>query len=98
MKHKERKRLTPRCSRTCVQFSSVAGVLLLSVATFGCGPDFPNTLLNRGVGAVLRAPEARFLSEIARMGLVAPVHQAKPTKDAPRQSLEAELSDLNMAL
>jgi len=32
------------------------------------------------------------------MKLVAPVYTAKPTNDAPRQSLEAELSDLNTAL
>lgn len=98
MEHEKWMRWTRRCRRGRLLFASVIGILLLSVATFGCGPDFPNTLLDRGVNAVLCAPAVRFQNEIERMKLVAPVHKANPTTNATRQSLDAELSDLNMAL
>ncbi len=88
-----------RCHRIRrVLLSALAGVLFESSATFGCGPFFPNTLLDRGDRAVLYAPQARFGKEIERMKLVAPSHLAKPATNAPLQSAEADLSDLNTAL
>ena len=43
--------------------SALAGLFFVSTASFGCGPDFPNTLLDRGDQAVLSAPEVVFQSE-----------------------------------
>src|SRR5260221_6703398 len=78
--------------------SVLAGLFFVSTASFGCGPDFPNTLLDRGEQALLNAPEVRFQTEIERMKLVAPTHRAKPAADPVRQSIEADLADLRQAL
>ena len=65
-----------------------------SASLFACGPDFPNTLLDGGDGAVLTAPVADFYRELQRMKLPLPAFQALPATDGPGvQSIEADLAD-----
>jgi len=85
-------------SRRRVLSSALAGLFFVSTASFGCGPDFPNTLLDRGEQPLLNAPEVRFQAEIERMKLVAPTHRAKPAADPVWQSIEADMADLRLAL
>jgi tetratricopeptide (TPR) repeat protein len=68
-------------------------------ALIACGPDFPNTLLDGGDGAVLRAPVANFCRELHRMTLATPALEALPaTNGFAVQNIEADLADLNIAL
>src|SRR2546423_544665 len=80
---------------------AISGLVIMLFAPgagLGCGPFFPNTLLDKGDRVVLYAPEARFQSEIERIKLVAPVYHAQPASDAALQSMEADLGDLRAAL
>ena len=83
-------------ARMCAWFA--AAWLLWSTPGFACGPFFPNTLLDGGDAALLRAPTIRFDDEIERMKLVPTTWLAKPSTNPPLDSLEAELSDLRAAL
>jgi hypothetical protein len=83
---------------TLLLFGLLIDFLPPSNVAFGCGPFFPNTLLNQGDQAVLTAPEVNFQNEIKRMRLIGPVFQAKPAKDPASQSLQADLDDLYSAL
>jgi hypothetical protein len=76
-----------------------AAASLLTVAALACGPDFPNTLLDRGDDALLSAPTANFQLELARMKLAAPACRvANLTNSYTAQTFEAELRDLRAAL
>jgi hypothetical protein len=71
---------------------------------FGCGPDFPNSLLDGGDNALLVAPVADFVGELRRMSLVETRFQAFPILGgvgAPsysEQTAGAEITDLAAAL
>ena len=80
--------------------SILLGILFSqSVYTFGCGPDFPNQLLDRGDDAVLAAPTASFDRELQRMQLKPGSFVAVPaTNDYANQTIEADLADLRSAL
>ena len=82
------------------RFWTVTLAAWLGVAALvACGPDFPNTLLDGGDGAVLTAPVAYFCRELQRMTLAAPVFEALPaTNGFAVQNIEADLADLNIAL
>ena len=68
-------------------------------ALVACGPDFPNTLLEGGDGALLMAPVADFSRELQRMKFAAPAFEALPaTNGFGTQNIEADLADLNIAL
>ncbi|MDB6031606.1 MAG: hypothetical protein JWM16_1944 [Verrucomicrobiales bacterium] len=69
-----------------------------SDVALGCGPFFPNTLLNVGDRAMLTAPEVSFQAEIERMKLIGPVFSARPATNLALQSLQADLDDLTAAL
>lgn len=73
-------------------------VFVSAIKIFPCGPFFPNTLLDLGDAAIMSVPEARFQKELARMKLVATPHRAVLSTNYPRQTLDAELSDLDAAL
>jgi hypothetical protein len=89
----------------CKNFS--AGIFLataflwLAANAFGCGPFFPNNLLDAGDAAVLQAPVADFQRELARMKLVTTPLRALPLADGQKfyeQATAAELTDLAAAL
>ncbi len=66
---------------------------------FACGPYLPNMLLNYGDKAVLTAPEATFIHEIARMKLEKPRFEARFAEGGrSAQARDAELGDLRAAL
>jgi len=101
MKAQERTAGTgPHLCRFCKRglLGAAAGVLLASIASFACGPFFPNTLLDQGDSALFTVPEARFQAEIERMKLVASVHKAQRSEDPSRDSVEVDLRDLAAAL
>jgi hypothetical protein len=67
----------------------------------GCGPDFPNHLLDGGDAAVLVAPVSDFYAELTRMALVQSKFEAVPVQIASTfadQSADAETADLLAAL
>ena len=71
-----------------------------AVKSFGCGPDFPNNLLDAGDNAVLQPPVADFKLEVERMKLV-PASVAVPLRGGEsygEQSEKVELADLASAL
>lgn len=73
----------------------------LAINTFGCGPFFPNNLLDDGDHAVLQAPIADFQSELALMKIKPAGPRAVSLADGqtyPGQSSAAEMSDLAAAL
>ena len=76
----------------------LAAPLILSSVSLGCGPFFPNTLLEQGDQALLSAPQASFKKEIERMKLLPSIHLATPPTNNALQSLQADLSDLRAAL
>lgn len=74
---------------------------LLSVALNvpACGPDFPNNLLGGGDAVLLAAPVADFERELQRLKLTpSRFAHVEATNGYARQSLDAELSDLTLAL
>ena len=74
-------------------------VCLLRLGAFACGPDFPNTLLDRGDDALLGAPTASFQLELSRMNLTTPpCLAAVATNGYAEQTFDAELRDLRAAL
>ena len=80
-------------------FNSPGILFSQSTYTFGCGPDFPNQLLDRGDDAVLAAPIASFDRELKRMQLEPGDFEAVPaTNDYAIEAVEADLSDLRSAL
>jgi tetratricopeptide (TPR) repeat protein len=82
----------------------VAAVLQSQGNLVACGPDFPNSLLDGGDGAVQVAPVADFFGELQRMKLVQTRFQAVPVggKDDQAgfasQAAATELGDLAAAL
>jgi hypothetical protein len=83
-----------------VVFTAVT-ILGLAGKAFGCGPFFPNTLLDAGDNAVLQPPVAAFEGELARMKIASPTVRAVPLAEGQQyhdQSSELELSDLAAAL
>ncbi|MBI4657429.1 MAG: hypothetical protein HY735_01045 [Verrucomicrobia bacterium] len=81
-----------------IALTALSVLALAAIGALACGPFFPNTLLNQGDRAVLTAPEARFRMELERMKLITSVFQARPATNHPRQTFDAELSDLAAAL
>src|SRR5438874_7471469 len=60
---------------------------LLSITALGCGPFFPNAMLDRGDEAVLAAPIANFFKELERLELpAAKFHAVQTTNDFFAQS------------
>lgn len=88
----------PRCNKLKICATVAFAISAFLFRTFACGPFFPNTLLDRGDEAVLTAPEARFRLELDRMRLIASSFRALPATNYPRQTLDAELTDLRAAL
>lgn len=95
-----------RCNLNLVNSRAVGECLIVfgllfsqSVQTFGCGPDFPNQLLDRGDDAVLAAPIASFDRELKRMQLEPSDFEAVlTTNDYAIEAVEADLADLHSAL
>jgi len=75
------------------------GSLVAAAPLLACGPFFPNWLLMDADNAVLAAPVADFAREIERMKLVPATYPTRPaTNGFMRQTLNAELADLRVAL
>jgi hypothetical protein len=68
-------------------------------AALGCGPWFPNSLLDSGDEALLQAPEVSFQSEIERIPPApVPFRALVSTNSFVEQTRAAELADLEQAL
>ena len=104
------KNFSPRRNRPSSRLVLRASVFLLVAALqspaslFACGPNFPNSLLDRGDAAVLGAPVIDFIGELERMRLVESRFQAVPSIEESgwnrfsTQAGTAEIVDLTVAL
>ena len=64
-----------------------------------CGPDFPNRLLQAPDAALLSAPRADFVRELARLGALAPGPFVLNAPEVPQaETLRVEADDLERAL
>ena len=76
-----------------------AGLCLLAGRAAACGPNFPNSLIERGDAALLAAPIANFSAELDRLELRAPeFHYVAATNGRYATFTAAELEDLREAL
>ncbi len=98
----ENGRHSPVSRRAAAALAATAliGFVLSTSTLVACGPFFPNNLLARGDDAVLVAPELCFSLEMQRLNLGHSRFKAVPVRfgDYTEQSLEADLSDLQIAL
>jgi len=63
-----------------------------------CGPDFPNNILGGGDNALLMAPVADFMKELARLKAPAAFHAVPNQSGYASQTAELDLADLAAAL